>query len=373
VVLQKHVQGLPSELPVLTPLRQRVFPLSPGELQKRMELSRIPRDPVVVEVTTQDTVDGTDLRFDGMVPDTVEQIPHSSFRTAESLPLRLEHRLAYRLTAAPGPVNREAQKRQPASLVVLCVCPSTEVGPVSLLLSEREPELSQTSLQQSPHRVPMFGRSKKTSSVLVAVAALRFLYRVTLGKDWNFDDVIPAPQAPRTLPAVLSPGEVAEFLGAVQHIRARTVLTVCYAAGLRISEAVRLKVSDIDSPRGVIRVGQEKGLKDRYVMLSPELRKVLQTWWRLERPQHWLLPGRHSGAIGVHAVQAACHVPFSSQRIRVPVLHRRLRLHLAPEANTPPQASSKTASHSDSSRHRLGPLPNSTPPSSRTAIQNTHP
>jgi integrase/recombinase XerD len=85
------------------------------------------------------------------------------------------------------------------------------------------------------------------SSVVVAVSALRFLYRRTLHKDWNFDQVIPAPQQSDRLPVILSPEEVAEFLGCVQHLRHRTVLTVCYAAGLRISEAVTLKVSDIDA------------------------------------------------------------------------------------------------------------------------------
>src|SRR5258707_1046040 len=84
-------------------------------------------------------------------------------------------------------------------------------------------------------------------SILIAVSALRFLYKVTLHRDWCFEDIIPAPKKPQTLPIVLSPEEVLQFLSCVQSIKHRTILTTCYAAGLRVSEATRLKVTDIDS------------------------------------------------------------------------------------------------------------------------------
>ncbi len=102
-----------------------------------------------------------------------------------------------------------------------------------------------------------------TGSILIAVAALRFLYRTTLHKDWSFEDVIPAPKKPQKLPIILSPEEVLEFLGCVRNAKHRAMLTSCYAAGLRISEVVRLKVTDIDSQRMVVRVEQGKGQKDR--------------------------------------------------------------------------------------------------------------
>ena len=71
----------------------------------------------------------------------------------------------------------------------------------------------------------------------------------------------PAPKKPQKLPIVLSPEEVLHFLSCVQSFKHRTILTICYAAGLRISEAVRLKVANIDSERMVIRVEQGKGAK----------------------------------------------------------------------------------------------------------------
>ena len=121
--------------------------------------------------------------------------------------------------------------------------------------------------------------------------ALRFLYKITLHKDWDLAEVIPTPKKPQKLPIVLSPEEVLKFLASVRSLKHRTILTICYAAGLRVSEAVCLKVTDVDSQRMVIRVEQGKGLRDRYVMLSPKLLKILQDWWRVDKPKEWLFPG----------------------------------------------------------------------------------
>ena len=73
--------------------------------------------------------------------------------------------------------------------------------------------------------------SWRLGSVLIAVAALRFLYKVSLKKDWTFEDVIPAPKKPQKLPVVLSPEEVLQFLDCVGSIKHRAILTTCYAAG----------------------------------------------------------------------------------------------------------------------------------------------
>ena len=85
------------------------------------------------------------------------------------------------------------------------------------------------------------------ATLVIVVSALRFLYRVTLHKTWSIEAVIPAPKKPQTLPVVLSPAEVVRLLDSVKNLKHRTILTTCYAAGLRISEAVRLTVSAIDS------------------------------------------------------------------------------------------------------------------------------
>jgi integrase/recombinase XerD len=169
-------------------------------------------------------------------------------------------------------------------------------------------------------------RKLAPGSIIIAVAALRFLYKVTLKKTWLLQDIIPAPKKPQTLPVVLSPEEVMQFLGAVASRKHRAILTTCYGAGLRISEAVALQPPAIDSKRMVLRVEQGKGKKDRYVMLSPRLLDVLRDWWRVERPQHWLFPGDIPGRhITRDAVGQACEKAHSICKIPKPITPHSLR------------------------------------------------
>jgi len=163
-------------------------------------------------------------------------------------------------------------------------------------------------------------------SIVIAVSALRFLYKVTLHKDWSVEEIIPAPKKPQKLPVVLSPEEVQRFLSCVANPKHQTILTTCYAAGLRISEVIRLRPPDIDSQRMVIRVEQGKGQKDRYVMLSPKLLKILREWWRLEKPRPWLFPGKIPGRhITTDAVEMACREAYRVSGIRKHVTPHSLR------------------------------------------------
>jgi integrase/recombinase XerD len=161
---------------------------------------------------------------------------------------------------------------------------------------------------------------------IVAVSALRFLYKVTLHREWNMDEIIPTPKMPKKLPIILSPEEVLEFLGCLSNSKHRTILTICYAAGLRLSEAVALQPCHIDSHRMVIRVEQGKGQKDRYVMLSPKLLEILRQWWRVERPQTWLFPGdkpdRH---VSPGTVQQACERARYRSHIAKPIAPHSMR------------------------------------------------
>ena len=165
-----------------------------------------------------------------------------------------------------------------------------------------------------------------TGSITVAISALRFLYRVTLKKDWSFADFIPAPKVPKKLPVILSPEEVVQFLDCVRIRKHRAILTTCYGAGLRISEAVALTPPTVDSKRMVIRVEQGKGQKDRYVMLSPKLLEVLRAWWRVERPKDWLFPGDMPGQhITRYAVEQECQKARRICKIPKPITPHSLR------------------------------------------------
>ena len=128
------------------------------------------------------------------------------------------------------------------------------------------------------------------------IVGLNFLFDITLGRP-ELMAKMQSVRVPRKLPVVLSKKEMARLLGAVGHIKHQTALSVAYGAGLRVSEVVALKVTDIDSKRMTLRVQEGKGDKDRYAMLSPILLERLRVWWRVAKAQGkmldggWLFPG----------------------------------------------------------------------------------
>jgi integrase/recombinase XerD len=133
-------------------------------------------------------------------------------------------------------------------------------------------------------------------SLNAAITGLKFFFEVTLGDAQRMAKMRPV-RIPRTLPVVLSPDEVARVLAAAGNLKHQTALAVAYGAGLRASEVVALKVTDIDSERMTLRIEQGKGRKDRYAMLSPVLLERLRVWWRVAHAQGkmldggWLFPG----------------------------------------------------------------------------------
>ncbi len=150
------------------------------------------------------------------------------------------------------------------------------------------------------YQLHMRSRGASATSMNAAVSALRFFFTVTLGRD-DAQTGMTTVREPRRLPVVLSPEEVRRLLDAAPGLKYRAALSVAYGAGLRASEVVSLKVSDIDSDseRRVIRVEQGKGRKDRYAMLPPALLDLLRAWWLAARergvmlPGGWLFPGQN--------------------------------------------------------------------------------
>jgi len=176
------------------------------------------------------------------------------------------------------------------------------------------------------YQVYLTGERKVAPGTLsIVAAALRFLYKVTLKRDW-VDEEIPQPKKPFKLPVILSAEEMLHFLGSIGNVKHRTILTTAYAAGLRISEVTRLKITDIDSQRMMVRVEQGKGQKDRYVMLSAHLLAVLRAYWKDARPTTWLFPGdRPSRPITKDAVEQACRKARRISGIKKPITPHSLR------------------------------------------------
>ena len=157
------------------------------------------------------------------------------------------------------------------------------------------------------------------------ISTLRFFFKVTLGRA-DLVERATFVREPRRLPVVLSPEEVARLLDAAPGLKHKAALSVAYGAGLRASEVVALKVSDIDSKRMIIRVEQGKGRKDRYVMLSPHLLELLRAWYRVARPQGWLFPGRNPiQPMTTRQLNRACHAAAHMAEIGKPVSMHTLR------------------------------------------------
>jgi site-specific recombinase XerD len=145
------------------------------------------------------------------------------------------------------------------------------------------------------------------STLNQTVSTLRFFFRVTLRRH----DIVEHTHfihEPRKLPVVLRVEEVEWLLAAAPGLNYKAALSVAYGAGLRAAEVISLKVSDIDSKRMIIRVEQGKGGKDRNVMLSPSLLDLLRTWWKVARPQGWLVPGPDPAQpMTTRQLNRACH------------------------------------------------------------------
>src|SRR4029434_4194464 len=119
--------------------------------------------------------------------------------------------------------------------------------------------------------------------------------------------LLPYQRTGSQLPEILSPQEVSALLQATRNLKHRALLMTMYAAGLRVAEVTHLRVTDIDGQRMMIRVEQGKGRKDRYVMLSPPLRAVLQQYWRERHPKSLLFPEPHDRPLTRESVNRVFH------------------------------------------------------------------
>ena len=137
----------------------------------------------------------------------------------------------------------------------------------------------------------MDAEKKSWNTCNIVVSGLRFFYTETLGRDSMYLE-IPPRKKNNQLPEILSSREIESLFASTDNPKNKTLLMTTYAAGLRVSEVVKLKITDIDSKRMMIRIEQGKGRKDRYTILSPRLLTELRHYYRKYLPELWLFQGR---------------------------------------------------------------------------------
>lgn len=188
-----------------------------------------------------------------------------------------------------------------------------------------------TSEELRQFQIALAEQGASNITINATLSGLQFLYCKTLNRPDVVNKLSTVP-TPRKLPQVLSLEEVKRLIGAAHNLKYRTALSVAYGAGLRVSEVVALKVTDIDSKRMVLRIEQGKGKKDRLAMLSPILLGYLRDWWHYAYAQHlmlnggWLFPGQHPiNPLSTRQLGRACKAAAKDAEIEKRVSMHTLR------------------------------------------------
>jgi integrase/recombinase XerD len=147
-------------------------------------------------------------------------------------------------------------------------------------------------------------RKSARSTITIYLCGIKFFYETTLRRTWNIFNLV-RPRHVRKLPVVLSVNEVRTIIASIRKPVAQMALTIIYSCGLRVSEAARLRVEDIDGERRLLWVRDSKGGKDRCVPLSEPTLIQLRKFWCKTRTKEWLFPGREGEHINIATVQGA--------------------------------------------------------------------
>lgn len=165
-------------------------------------------------------------------------------------------------------------------------------------------------------------------TINTTVTALKFFFNITLNRP-KVTHALSFVPVPRTLPAILSPNEVAQIINAVPEFKYKAMFSVAYGAGLRAMEVCQLRVTDVDSHNMVLHIEQGKGRRDRQAMLSPQLLNILRHWWRIGQKQHkmlkggWLFPGQNPvNPMSTRQLNRVCHAA-----VRLAGIHKRVAMH----------------------------------------------
>ena len=134
--------------------------------------------------------------------------------------------------------------------------------------------------------------------------AIKFYFEQVLHREKIFFEGIPRPKKKSSLPKVISKKDIIKIFAQVENTKHLLMLKLCYGMGLRVSEIVNLKITNIDSERMLVHVEVAKGKKDRYVTLPSSILDDLRNYYRIYQPQIYLFEGRYGGQYAIRSVQA---------------------------------------------------------------------
>jgi len=165
-----------------------------------------------------------------------------------------------------------------------------------------------------------------------AVCGIKFFYTVTLNREWRTLQYIRIKKK-KKLPVILSKEEVREILEKIVNLKHQFILSVIYSGGLRIGEACRLKIQDVDSKRMLIKINLGKGKKDRYTILGAQTLRLMKEYLKTFQPKEWLFPGqpksKHISARAVELVfHKACNLAGIRKKVTVHSLRHSFATHL---------------------------------------------
>lgn len=167
----------------------------------------------------------------------------------------------------------------------------------------------------------------------IALCGIKFFYQKTLNRTWTKAKLI-KPKKDKTLPVILSASEVRDVLKAIRETQDRfnhyAIAATMYSCGLRLGEAIPLKVTDVQSKRGFLHV-RGKGAKDRYVPLPPRTLQILRMNWKRHRNPVWLFPSPGRGGRKESVATEPMHFSRYQQVLREAVkkakVHPKTRSH----------------------------------------------
>ena len=208
------------------------------------------------------------------------------------------------------PVNQDALKKMHDLLLLKSYSPNTirtycvEFSQLLYLLKDT-PVDTLTPVRLRSYLLYCATKLKLSENLIHSrMNAIKFYFEQVLRRDKFFFEEIPRPKKKSILPKVLSKNDISKIFSKVDNPKHVLILKLCYGMGLRVSETVNLKVTDIDSRRMVVHIENAKGKKDRYVTLPSSILDDLRNYYRIYRPKTYLFEGQYGGQYSIRSVQA---------------------------------------------------------------------